>query len=271
MKKYTEKDTENFYDKEDSLYRSFWDKNGSLHWGLFKEEDEEYLEATENLTELMVEKAGIDSNSKILDLGCGNGESSIQLADEFKCEVVGVDISGVRIKNAKEKLQKSKLSLLVKFLKGTATNLPFENNEFTHVWSQSTIYHVHNKDKALKEIYRVLKNDGIFVFDDLLKPKENISKETEKHVYDRLLFDTPFSFETYKDKLKEIGFNITYLKDISPHLQKSYEELINILKKKTENKDDYEDKYKSLIYSYKKMVDAIKNKELGWGIYLCNK
>ncbi|MEX2411610.1 MAG: class I SAM-dependent methyltransferase, partial [Candidatus Paceibacterota bacterium] len=163
MKKYTEKDTENFYDKEDSLYRSFWDKDGSLHWGLFLKGNEEYLKATDNLTKFMAEKAVINSNSKVLDIGCGNGESSIQLADKFKCEVVGVDISGVRIKNAKEKLQNSKLSSLVKFLKGTVTNLPFKNNEFTHVWSQSTIYHVHNRDKALKEIYRVLENDGTFI------------------------------------------------------------------------------------------------------------
>ena len=35
--KFTEQDTENFYDAEDVLYRSFWDEEGSLHWGYFDE------------------------------------------------------------------------------------------------------------------------------------------------------------------------------------------------------------------------------------------
>ncbi len=34
--KFTEAETEAFYDAEDSLYRSFWDSEGSLHWGYFE-------------------------------------------------------------------------------------------------------------------------------------------------------------------------------------------------------------------------------------------
>lgn len=35
LKKFTEAETEAFYDSEDSVYRSFWDEEGSLHWGYF--------------------------------------------------------------------------------------------------------------------------------------------------------------------------------------------------------------------------------------------
>ncbi len=273
MKKFTEKDTEIFYDKEDEIYRSFWDENGSLHWGLFKN-NEDYITASENLTNLMAEKAKINFNSNVLDVGCGNGEVTIKLAKKFKCSIIGIDLSGVRIKNAIQKLQKNPNILdFVNFKKASATNIPFNSDYFSHIWSQSTIYHVHDKDKALSEIFRVLEKGGIFVFDDLIKPKQEISDDAKKYVYERLLFDTPFTFESYQDKLKKIGFEIVESKDLSEHLKKSYQELKGILESKIDsNKDQkYSKDYKNLIFAYDKMVEAINKKELGWAMYVCKK
>ena len=273
MKTYTEKDTEIFYDEEDEIYRSFWDDKGSLHWGLFNKNNEDYLTASENLTKLMEEKADINSNSNVLDVGCGNGEVTIQLAKKFNCKLIGIDLSGVRIENANKKLKEnSEISYLIKFKKASATSLPFPNESFSHVWSQATIYHVHDKDKALSEIFRILKKEGIFAFDDLTKPKKDISKDAEKYVYERLLFDTPFSFESYKDKLKEVGFEILESIDLSEHLKKSYQELKRILEMKIKsNNAQYSKDYKNLIFAYQKMVEAIDKKELGWAMYICKK
>ena len=134
MPKYTEKDTEKYYDSEDSIYQSFWDKEGSCHWGLFKNKENNYLKASEYLNDLMIEKSGINSRSKVLDLGCGNGEVTIQVAKKTGSYIFGVDLSGVRIKNAEDKLKQNALAF-VSFKKASATNLPFKDGEFTHVWS----------------------------------------------------------------------------------------------------------------------------------------
>ena len=58
MKKFTEKDTENYYDLEDEIYLSFWDPAGTLHWGLFYA-DESVIFASNNLTQYMLEKSEI--------------------------------------------------------------------------------------------------------------------------------------------------------------------------------------------------------------------
>ncbi len=272
MKLYTEKDTESFYDKEDEIYRSFWDKKGSLHWGLFNN-NEDYITASKNLTNVMAKKAGIDSSSIVLDLGCGNGETVIQLAKKFKCNITGIDLSGVRIKNAKLKIKENSKKLFnVTFKKASATKLPFKSCSFSHVLSQATIYHVHNKDKALSEIFRVLKDDGVFIFDDLIKPKKNISKDSIKYVYERLLFDTPFSFISYKKKLESIGFKVIEAIELSAHLKRSYEELKKILEGKINlNKSKYDKDYEELIFAYEKMIESIDKKELGWAMYVCKK
>lgn len=53
----------------------------------------------------MLSQSGVEKDSRVLDLGCGNGNTAIWLSQQTGCEVVGVDLSGVRIENAKTKAQ----------------------------------------------------------------------------------------------------------------------------------------------------------------------
>ena len=179
MKKFTEQDTEQYYDKEDEVYLSFWDSSGILHWGLFHD-DEDIVPASNNLTNYMVEKAKISESSNVLNVGCGDGEVDVQIVKKIGCHITGIDLSGIRIKNAKKKIT-PELKDKLKFIHTSATNLPFADEEFSQVISQSTIYHVHNKQKAISEIYRVLQKRGIFIFDDLIKPKSKISGDAQKY------------------------------------------------------------------------------------------
>ena len=58
--RFSESDTEQFYDAEDALYRSFWDKAGSLHWGIFDESTgDDFLKACTNLGSIMAGMASI--------------------------------------------------------------------------------------------------------------------------------------------------------------------------------------------------------------------
>ncbi len=79
--RFTEQDTEAFYDAEDALYRSFWDSEGSLHWGWFDPDTgDDFLKACANLNQNMAEKANIQVSSQVLDMGCGNGTTATWLA-----------------------------------------------------------------------------------------------------------------------------------------------------------------------------------------------
>lgn len=74
QRNFTERDTEAYYDSQDAMYSSFWDLEGSVHWGYFDESTvNDFLKACANLNRIMAEKAQIDQESKVLDLGCGNG------------------------------------------------------------------------------------------------------------------------------------------------------------------------------------------------------
>ncbi len=264
VRQFTEAETEAFYDSEDSLYRSFWDEEGSLHWGYFDNletaKTEDFIEACQRWNHYLLERSKINGSSKVLDVGCGNGNTAIWLAETTGCEVVGIDLSGVRVKNAQEKA-KNHSQLRISFEKASATNLPFADNSFTHVWSQATIYHIQEREKALQEIQRVLQEGGTFIFDDLITPTSEISPLGLKYVYERLLFKPSFSFEGYADFLSQLGLLVSDKTELSDHLNKSYELLSKLAL----------EKYPDLSAAYKKMCEAITKREVGWAFYLCTK
>lgn len=269
--RYTEQDTETYYDAEDQIYRAIWDADGSVHWGLFDESTgRDFLKACSNLDRMMVRQGKIDRNSRVLDLGCGNGTTAIWLAEYQGCHVTGVDLSEVRINNAEEARgeQPPELRDRLAFQKASATELPFEAGSFTHLWSQAVIYHVHDKGSALQEAYRVLQDGGIMVFDDLLRPRRDISADAQKYVYDRLLFDTEFSFESYQTALKDLGFKILETRDISEHLQTSY---LCLSDRTPKSGGEHAERFEYLAKAYLETARAVENNELGWGFFVCQK
>lgn len=270
VSQFTEAQTEKYYDAEDAIYQAIWDASGSVHWGVFDEHTgDDFLKACANLNRIMVRKGNINSAAKVLDLGCGNGTTAIWLSQDQSCHVTGVDLSGVRIQNAKD--ARARLSSLeqekLAFAKASATSLPFADNTFTHIWSQAVIYHVPDKNRVLAESYRVLAPGGIMVFDDLTKPQLNISADAQKYVYERLLYDTPFSFDGYQEALQKQGFRILEADDLSDQLKESYLNLAD----RMPTSGEHVDRYAWLKIAYNKTAKAIDNKEIGWGLFACQK
>jgi ubiquinone/menaquinone biosynthesis C-methylase UbiE len=265
--RFTEHDTQVFYDEKDSLYRSFWDKNGKLHYGFFNEAPDVSTDLTEVFSaacskwdEIMLETSMIDSSSKVLDLGCGNGTVSRWLTETTGCEVVGVDLSGVRIGNAVDSLTAAQRQK-VRFVQGTILNLPFPPNTFTHVWSQATLYHVPDRTRAIQEAHRVLVDDGVFVFDDLVSPVPKVNEKAKQYVYDRLLFEPGFSHQSYREALRGNGFYVAEDICLDGHLKNTYTALVELTK---ENHAD-------LSLAYHVMRDAITEKQIGWSFFSCRK
>ena len=107
-----------------------------------------------------------NSNSiKVLEIGCGPG-SNLWFLSREGFSVSGIDISTVAISKAREKLndeigkEKNFSDLRV----GTFTELPWEKNSFDIVIENEALYANRLIDikKAIDEIHRVLKNEGLF-------------------------------------------------------------------------------------------------------------
>jgi ubiquinone/menaquinone biosynthesis C-methylase UbiE len=95
-----------------------------------------------------------NQDARILDLGCGTGISTRQIAEGGRV-VVGCDVDERMIAEAR------KSSGGLEYLVGRAENLPFNNAEFDAVTAFSAFHWFPNK-KALSEVKRVLKSGKIF-------------------------------------------------------------------------------------------------------------
>jgi SAM-dependent methyltransferase len=109
--------------------------------------------------------------SRVLDLGCGAGRTTLPLA-RAGFDVVGVDISPMMIAAARELAAGE--GVTVRYEVGDAVQLQFANGMFDHVvfsnqgWTQ--IPGVHNRLRALCEIRRVLTDGGVVLLSTHTRP-----------------------------------------------------------------------------------------------------
>lgn len=110
-------------------------------------------------TEKILELCNIDRNKRVIDIGCGPGETTIYIAKKYGCHVTGIDIMPEMIKQAKENAIKKKVSHLTKFETVDAMAPVYPDTSFDLAIFQAVLI-FGDKQKMLNFAYRALKNKG---------------------------------------------------------------------------------------------------------------
>ncbi len=98
----------------------------------------------------------------ILDIGTGTGEAAFLLKEAYpSAKITGIDIAPGMIDIAKSKPQSSGINFEV----ADAERLPYKSGSFDLVVSASTLHWVADIRKAFREAFRMLKEDGCFIFE----------------------------------------------------------------------------------------------------------
>ncbi|MFB0562495.1 MAG: class I SAM-dependent methyltransferase [Candidatus Lokiarchaeia archaeon] len=95
----------------------------------------------------------VNSDSVLLDTGCGTGNYTFALKQVLK-SVIGIDKSIGMIEQAHAKFPK------LQFLCGDVMSLPFNSEMFNGAVAIQVLHHVERKEKFLMEAYRVLRKGG---------------------------------------------------------------------------------------------------------------
>jgi SAM-dependent methyltransferase len=114
----------------------------------------------EAATEQLGRKIRLAVTDRVLDVGCGVGGATRQLADTFGCDCIGIDIRQDRIVEALLRTSALGLDERVTFQVAEGERLPFEDESFDVVVSQATWDHVPDKGGLIREAYRVLRDGG---------------------------------------------------------------------------------------------------------------
>jgi len=131
------------------------------------------LGAESKLRARVVDVANAKIGSRILDVASGTGKQAFAFAKKGY-DVIGVDLSEDMLKVARKKNKYGN----VKFEVADAANLPFENNSFDVSCVSFALHDMLSsiREKALKEMVRATKPNGMIVIVDYALPKNKISR-----------------------------------------------------------------------------------------------
>lgn len=100
-----------------------------------------------------------------LDLACGTGNLTVQIASEFK-NIFAIDLSSEMLSQAEMKMRKANIKVRLLCQDICKLNLPNDFNLITCCLDSSNyILEKENFKKYLLGVYGLLKNDGLFIFD----------------------------------------------------------------------------------------------------------
>src|SRR5574340_440224 len=94
----------------------------------------------------------------IADLGCGSGRFLNFLQKTYAAKVFGVDPSKKMLREAKQMAGRNKR---IKLLKGSAEAIPLKDKSVDLIFISLAFHHFNKMDKAMKEIKRILRPQGL--------------------------------------------------------------------------------------------------------------
>lgn len=154
----------------------------------------------------------LGKDSRALDIGSGLGGPARTLAEEYGCQVTGVDLTPAFCEAAERMSDWVGLNDRVRFQQGDATDLPFHDSQFDAAMTIHVAMNIPCKDKMYTEARRILKTGGIFAVYDVLKGEGG-----------EVLFPVPWANEpsishlVTRDEMEELlthaGFEILEIND----------------------------------------------------------
>jgi ubiquinone/menaquinone biosynthesis C-methylase UbiE len=182
----------------------------------------------EALTIKAIETAKLPEGARVLDVGCGEGDTVALLANQYGFDAVGVDTSSKLIVKGKKRHEGVDLRCM------EAKMLDFESRTFDAVFMECSLSVFRLHEDAVFEAYCMLKPGGKLVVTDLYlknpdparvaemiaEGREKISKPREENscdVFEKpsfVMLDGAFVLNELASMVEEIGFIIEYFEDV---------------------------------------------------------
>ena len=105
----------------------------------------------------LYDRVGLARAKRILDVGCGTGAVTIDIAESTRGHVVGIDVDEAKLEEAQRLLE---VAPNLDFQVADVQDLPFEDGTFDLVITNIVLVYVPDKQKALDEMARVTKSGG---------------------------------------------------------------------------------------------------------------
>ncbi len=165
--------------RNDSIYQ-YWERMAQQHGTECRATiPDHYLK----ILELESIYKHLSDNVKILDAGCGNGYSALQIKKRFRCEITAVDFSETMIKTAKSEQALLGIDDGLRFDLQDILSLGEPDEYYDIAITERSIINLESWEKqrlAIREIWRVLRPNGLYIMAEAFEePLANLNKVRE--------------------------------------------------------------------------------------------
>jgi ubiquinone/menaquinone biosynthesis C-methylase UbiE len=118
----------------------------------------------------LAREARLDSASSVVDLCTGTGESALRMAEENRdARIIGVDFSEGMLRRARKKSPRGAHLL---WIQADVSRLPVSSGSVDRVTCTYAMYELSGpvREQTLKEAFRILRPEGMFVMMEHLPP-----------------------------------------------------------------------------------------------------
>ncbi len=143
----------------------------------------------------------IKTTDTVLDIGCNDGSISLLVAKKCK-KLVGVDVDSQILGIAEKRFKKAKLKNFELKIVDAEKALPFKAGQFDVVIAIDVIEHISNYQKAVEDVFRILKPKGKFL---MAVPNVETSWKRLQKKYGFFYYSDPdHKIEFTKEQLKKL-------------------------------------------------------------------
>jgi cyclopropane fatty-acyl-phospholipid synthase-like methyltransferase len=263
------KTAEDYYDSvdADAFYAAIWGGE-DIHVGLYENDSEGIAEASARTVHHMASKLDLKPGACVIDIGAGYGGAGRYLAREIGAHVTCLNLSEKENARNRRLTAEQGLEDKIEVVRGLFEDIPFPDNSFDVVWSQEAILHSGDRTRVLKEVSRVLKPGGDFIFTDPMQADDIDDASALQPIYERIHLTDMGSIGFYRVTLEELGFDTVEIEDLTHQLRNHYARVREELKARRHALEDQisPDYAERMLNGLKHWVEGADAGQLAWGV-----
>ncbi len=219
------------YDDLDEVYRKLWGNH--LHHGLWIRGDESKNQATQQLIDKVIAAGGLREKDRICDIGCGYGETAKYLAEKLDASICGITLSEKQAQRARN-LMPSRGHL--EFLHENWLDNSLRAETFDAAIALESSEHATDKSDFFKQAHRILRPSGTLTICAWVQNEKASSAQKKLllvPICDEGRLPSLFTTSEYVDVLKNTGFKIKSVENLSSQVAKTWELVLKEMSKYT--------------------------------------
>ncbi|MFP4615088.1 MAG: SAM-dependent methyltransferase [Thiohalorhabdus sp.] len=259
-----------YYNSEDAdtFYFTIWGGE-DLHIGMYESADEPIFDASVRTVHRMADKVDqtIGAGTRVCDIGGGYGGTARHLVKRFDCHVDVLNLSEVENERDRQMNKEQGLDHKIDVYDGSFDSTPFEAESFDLVWCQDSILHADDRAAVLKEVDRILKPGGEFIFTDPMQT-DNAPEGVLDPILARIHLPSLGSVSFYQDTARKLGWEDLGFEDHTDQLPRHYGRVLEELERREgELKGKVSEEYiANMKKGLRHWVDGGNSGYLQWGI-----